>query len=131
MGEPAVKIATDRKTSAKIKHWKLRYICRETYEEGLTLPIWISTHFNESDTGTKCQNPVAFNRTSQMFKGYAPMCIPTEYNPKRINLNGPRLYYKRQLCQPIFRWINFSLKGRVVGHTSNLYFYRRYRFSSL
>jgi hypothetical protein len=31
--EPAVKIATDRKTSAKIKHWKLRYhICREAYD---------------------------------------------------------------------------------------------------
>ena len=91
--EPAVKIATDRKTSAKIKHWKLRYhICREAYEEGITLPIWISTDFNESDTGTKCQNPVAFRRTSQMLKGYAPMYIPTEYNPKRINLNGVPVY---------------------------------------
>ena len=91
--EPAVKIATDRKTSAKIKHWRLRYhICREAYEEGITLPIWIPTDCNETDTGTKCQNSVAFNRTSQMLKGYAPMYIPTEYNPKRINLNGVPVY---------------------------------------
>ena len=35
---------------------------------------------------------VAFHRTSQMLKGYAPMYIPTEYNPKRINLNGVPVY---------------------------------------
>eukprot|EP01047_Picozoa_sp_COSAG01_P039247 COSAG01_NODE_3232_length_6376_cov_69.680899_1_plen_104_part_00 len=96
--------------------------------------IWISTDSNESDTGTKCQNPVAFYRTSQMLKGYAPMYIPTEYNPKRINLNGvmvsPSTLLPTLRTNPPLDQLQLEGVCRRT-YTSTIYFYRRYRFSSL